>query len=723
MQNAEQRVAPEPDASPAATAPAPVPAPLDLADPSLYINRQISWLAFNQRVLDQALDPRWPLLERVKFLAIYASNLDEFFMIRVAGLHEQLEAAAIEPSPDGLTPRQQLTEISQIARRQLETTSRLLAGDLLPALAQQGIHIRDWQALDAETRRAARQYFRKSVFPVLTPLAVDPGHPFPFLSNLSVSLAVEARDPDSKDRRFARVKVPEILPRFVPLASLDPDRPRAAEVMEFLPLEQLIAANLDDLFPGMEILGCHPFRVTRDMDLAILEEEAHDLLSVVDREVRRRRFGACVRLEIDARIPERIRKLLREKLEIDAEDVYESVGPLGLSALMAIAALPRPELHDPPFTPRIPDELVDPLDVFTALRRGDVLLHHPYDSFTPVLDFLRRAADDPQVLAIKMTLYRAGSNSEAVKALIRASENGKQVAVSIELKARFDEEANIAWARALEHAGAHVFYGDAALKTHAKMVLVVRREGDAVRRYVHLATGNYNASTARTYTDLSLFSADVQLGDDASEIFNSLSGFSKKSRFRKLAVAPAGLAEAVLAKIDEQSQRARDGKPARIFAKLNSLVDGRVIQALYRASRAGVSVDLVVRGICCLRPGLPGVSENIRVSSLVGRFLEHERVFVFGPNGGDGFFLSSADWMPRNFERRVEVLFPIESEKLREQIRVEVIEPALGDNAAAYDMGPDGVYTRRTSPEGQPPRNAQSETLERVGKLRGSRIS
>jgi polyphosphate kinase len=710
------------DASGTDTQPAQPP---DLADPALYINRQISWLAFNQRVLNEALAPRWPLLERVKFLALYASNLDEFFMIRVAGLHEQLESAATEPSPDCLSPRQQLTEIGQITRRQLEAASKVLSADLLPALAAHNIHIRNWQSLDAETRRAARQYFRRAVFPVLTPLAVDPGHPFPFLSNLSLSLAVEARDPDSKDRRFARVKVPEILPRFVSLAGLDAERPPAepAGSFQFLPLEQLIAANLDDLFPGMEILGCHPFRVTRDMDLSILEEEAHDLLSVVDREVRRRRFGACVRLEIDSGIPDRIRRLLREKLEIDEEDVYETTGPLGLSALMALAGLPRPDLRDPPLQPRIPEELSNPQDVFTAIRKADILLHHPYDSFTPVLEFLRAAADDPQVLAIKMTLYRAGSNSEAVRALVRACENGKQVAVSVELKARFDEEANIAWARALEHAGAHVFYGDAALKTHAKMVLVVRREGERLHRYVHLATGNYNAATARIYTDLGLLTADPQLGEEASELFNGLSGFSKKSRYRKLAVAPMGLADSVLARIEEQAQRAREGKPARIFAKLNSVVDGRAIQALYRASRAGVSIDLCVRGICCLRPGLPGISENIRVFSILGRFLEHERVFVFGPPGSESMFLSSADWMPRNFDRRVEVMFPVESERLRQQIRDEVVEPALSDNAGAYVLGSDGVYTRRAPLPDQPPRSAQTELLERIGKSRGSRLS
>jgi polyphosphate kinase len=681
---------------------------IDLNDPSLYINRQTSWLAFNERVLDQALDRSWPLLERVKFLAIFASNLDEFFMIRVAGLHEQLEAKVDDAGPDGLGPREQLTRICQIVRRQQGVAAALLADELLPALDAVGIHILDWKTLDPERKKIARQYFRKSVFPVLTPLAVDPGHPFPFLSNLSVSLAVEARDPDSKERRFARVKVPEILPRLVPLEMAG----GAANQHELLPLEQLIAANLDDLFPGMEILGWYPFRVTRDMDLSI-DEEGHDLLSMVDREVQRRRFGACVRLEVHADVPPRVRRLLLEKLEIEDEDVYEFSGPLGMSALMSVASLPRPELHDAPFTARLPSELGEGEDLFAAIRKGDILLHHPYDSFSPVLEFLRSAAEDPQVLAVKMTLYRAGSNAEAVRALVRAAENRKQVAVSVELKARFDEANNIAWARTLEHAGAHVFYGDAIQKIHAKTVLVVRREGNELRRYVHLSTGNYNAGTARIYTDLGLLTCDPQLGEDASELFNSLSGFSKKSRYRKLAVAPQGLADALLAKIDEQTRRARAGKPARIFAKLNALVDVRIIRALYQASMAGVSIDLCVRGICCLRPGRAGVSHNIRVRSIIGRFLEHERLVVFGPDGEDGFYLASADWMPRNLDRRVEAMFPVESEKLREQIRQEVIGPTLADNSTAYEMDENGVYTRRTPAPGEAPFAAQAEVLAR----------
>jgi polyphosphate kinase len=693
-----------------------------LDDRSLYINREISWLAFNERVLSEALSARWPLLERLKFLAIFSSNLDEFFMIRVSGLHEQLEAAVVETSPDGLTPGEQLVEIGAILRRQLKVATNLLSDDLLPALAALGIHIRDWTSLSPAQQTLCQSYFRRSVFPVLTPLGVDPGHPFPFLSNLSLSLAVETRDPETGDKKFARVKVPESLPRFVPFSCFDAACVTTAHDAkhDFLPLEQLIAAHLEDLFPGMEILGCYPFRVTRDMDMAILEEEAHDLLSIVDREIRQRRFGACVRLEVGIATPDRIRRFLLEKIGIDEEDVYESPGPLGLGALMAIAQVGRPDLRDAPFTPRIPPEFADGEDPFLAIRDHDVLLHHPYDSFAPVLDFLRRAADDPQVLAIKMTLYRAGSTADAVRALVHAAENGKQVAVSIEIKARFDEENNIAWARALERVGAHVFFGKAASKTHAKLVLVVRRESDGLKRYVHMSTGNYNAATARLYTDVGLFTADPQIGEDVSDVFNSLSGFSKKGRYRKIAVAPVGLADALVAKIDEQAKRARARRPARIFAKLNSLVDVRVIQALYRASIAGVSIDLCVRGVCCLRPGVTGVSDNIRVFSIVGRFLEHERVFAFGAPGEEEIFLSSADWMPRNFYRRVEVLFPVESKPLREQVRREVIEPALGDQGHAYRMDAHGVYTRGTTTASTPTgvgdisRSAQEEVLERI---------
>jgi len=691
---------------------------VDLDDPALYVNRETSWLAFNSRVLAEAANSRWPLLERLKFLAISASNLDEFFMIRVSGLHEQLEAqGVVDASPDGRSAREQLDLIVPMIRAHLQLAATLLSEELFPSLASFGIHVRNWRDLEEGTAHLARQYFRRSVFPVVTPLAVDPGHPFPFLSNLSLSLAVEARDPDTKERKFARVKVPEILPRFVSLGDLDPARAVPAHgqaTHEFLPLEQLISANLDDLFPGMEILGCWPFRVTRDMDMEILEDEAHDLLSIVDREIRKRRFGACVRLEVDAGIPDRVRGLLVEKLEIDDEDVYEAEGPLGLSALMQLTGLHLPELRDPAFAPRALVDLPEGADLFAVVRSQDVLLHHPYESFTPVVEFLRRAAEDPRVLAIKMTLYRAGSNAEAVRPLVRAAENGKQVAVSVEIKARFDEEKNIAWARELERVGAHVFFGHAVSKTHAKVALVVRQEEDGLRRYVHLSTGNYNAGTARMYTDVGLLTADPQIGDDVSELFNSLSGFSKQARYRKLAVAPTTLSDTLLAKIEAQTARAQAGKPGRIFAKFNALVEAPIIRALYRASSAGVQIDLCIRGVCCLRPGIPGVSENIRVFSIVGRFLEHERVFLFGPPEDEEWFLSSADWMPRNLHRRVEAMFPIEAPALRDRLRHEVVEPALAADNGAYDMDVNGDYHPRLPEDGSEPRHAQTESMERV---------
>ncbi|MDB4974009.1 MAG: Polyphosphate kinase [Myxococcaceae bacterium] len=665
-----------------------------LHDPSLHINRETSWLMFNARVLAEAMAPHNPLLERLKFIAIHGANLDEFFMIRVSGLHEQLEAAVVELSPDGLTVVEQLRRIREIILDQLNTVREALTDHVLPGLKQQGVEIVEWDGLDAETRDKANRYFRTTVFPILTPLAVDPGHPFPFLSNLSLSLAVEIRDPDTQERKFARVKVPEGLPRFVPLDTAD--KRASLTTARFLPLEQLIEANLPQLFPELEILGAYPFRVTRDMDFEILAEEAVDLMSIIDRELRKRRFGACVRLEIDRDIPPHIRLMLLEKLEIDQEDLYETSGLLGLAQLLPIALLERPDLRDPPFVPRVPAQLADPegSSIFNAIRADELLLHHPYDSFMPVLDFLNQAAVDPQVLAVKLTLYRGGSNADAARALIRAAENGKQVAVAIELKARFDEENNIAWARSLERAGAHVFYGQAGMKTHCKVALVVRREADSIRRYVHLSTGNYNASTARLYTDLGFMTCDPELGDDVSELFNSLSGFGKQTRYRKLAVAPTGLRDAIISHIEHEEQLARRGEPARIFAKMNSLVDVRVIHALYRASMAGVTVELVVRGVCCLRPGLPGISHNIRVRSIIGRFLEHPRAFVFGVEGREKFFLSSADWMPRNFNERVEVLFPIEAEKLREQIRREVVEPALRPETRAYELRSDGCYER-----------------------------
>jgi polyphosphate kinase len=685
------------------------------ADPALYFDRELSWLAFNRRVLAEAGRTDWPLLERVKFFAIFFSNLDEFFMVRVSALHEQHAAQGIKGGTGGLTPGQQLAEIGVEVRKLLAEATDLLAETLLPELRANGIQIRSWQDLDANARQLAHGYFRETVFPVLTPLVVDPVHPFPFLSNLSLSLAIEVRDPDTHVARFARVKVPEILPRFVSLAGLS-KRPAAltdglGREFEFLPLEELIQANLPELFPGIEILDCHPFRVTRDMDFEILEEEASDLLARVSKELRRRKFGSAVRLEVAPGVPERVRRLLIDKLQIGDRDVYDVSGPLGASALFAIAQLPRPYLRDPVHTQATPAQFANRTDMFSTIAGGDVMVHLPYESFTPVLDFLEQASTDPDVLAIKMTLYRTGSNPSLIRSLIKAADSGKQVAVCVEIKARFDEENNIAWAQALERAGVHVFYGAQGLKTHAKVLLVVRREGGRIARYVHLSTGNYNATTACLYTDLGLFTADSQIGEDVSELFNSLSGFSRHQKFHKLATGAQMLPHTVLAKIEEQARRAKQGQPARIFAKMNALVDVNAINALYAASQAGVQIYLVVRGICCLRPGLPGLSDNIRVCSIVGRFLEHNRVFAFGPEGDEEFYLSSADWMPRNFYHRVEVLFPVAARYLREKIRSEIVKPSIEDNCRAYDLGPDGTYVRRTAPSGEPLVDAQAAVL------------
>ena len=692
-----------------------------ISDPSLYFNRELSWLDFNHRVLLEAARSDWPLLERIKFFAIFFSNLDEFFMIRVSALHEQHAAQGIEESPDGLTPGQQLAKIGVEARALLDEAAGLLSDTLLPELEANGIRMRRWQSLDDDARGLAHSYFREAVFPVLTPLVVDPVHPFPFLSNLSLSLAVEVRDPETHVARFARVKVPEILPRFVSIESLaNPSTApngKLGKELNFLPMEELIQANLQELFPGMEILDCHPFRVTRDMDIEILAEEASDLLSVVSNELRRRKFGSVVRLELAPGVPERVRRLLIDKLQISERDVYEFTGPLGASSLFAIAQLPRPDLRDPVHTPVTPAHFANHTDIFAQIKRGDLMIHMPYETFTPVLDLLEQASTDPDVLAIKMTLYRTGSNPALIKSLIKAAENGKQVAVCVEIKARFDEENNIAWAQALERAGVHVFYGAQGLKTHAKVLLIVRREGERIARYVHLSTGNYNATTARLYTDLGLFTADPQIAEDVSELFNSLSGFSRHHNFHKLAAGAHVLPQTVLAKIEEQARRANEGKPARIFAKMNALVDINAINALYAASKAGVPIYLVVRGICCLRPGVPGVSDNIRVCSIVGRFLEHNRVFAFGPEGEEEFYLSSADWMPRNFYHRVEVMFPVTARYLCDKLRAEILLPALQDNCRAYDLGPDGRYVRRVPPAGEPLVDAQATVLETFKEL------
>jgi polyphosphate kinase len=677
------------------------------------LSRELSWLAFNARVLDQVRDVRWPLLERVKFLAIFASNLDEFFMIRVSGLHDRREAELDEREAHGSSALEELVKIRAVVSELTDAATGVFAA-LVPELEQHGIRLKSYAELGERSRTWAREYFRKQVFPVLTPLAVDPLHPFPFVSNLSLSLIVEAEDPVTLERRVARVKVPESLERFLALPSeTKPTRDEAAP-LDFLRLEELIAEHLGDLFPGMRVVGAWPFRVTRDMDLDIMEEDAADLLSLVDREVRRRRFGAAVRLEVAADVPDRLRAFLLDRLELEAADLYECRGPLGISSLFALAKLPAPRLHDPPLHQELPAGWDSEGDVFARMAAGDMLLHHPYESFAPVLDILRAAAEDRNVLAVKMTLYRAGADAEAVKALVRAAESGKQVAVSVELKARFDEENNIGWARALERAGAHVFYGAYGLKTHAKALLVVRREASGLRRYVHLSTGNYNASTARLYTDIGFLTTDEVIGEDVSELFNALSGFSRDVEYRKLAVAPRSLRSALVSKIREQAERARRGETSRIFAKLNALVDAAIIRELYAASMAGVPISLLVRGTCCLRPGVPGISDNIRVSSLVGRFLEHERVYVFGAGDDEQFFLSSADWMPRNLDRRVEILFPVTAEDLKLRIRREVLETFELDDCGVYEMDSDGRYHRRTPRPGTPGVHGQLHAESRV---------
>ena len=681
-----------------------------LKDRSLYFNREISWLAFNRRVLEEALDANWPLLERLKFLCIFHSNLDEFFMIRVSGLHDQLAASVTERSADGLSTTEQLHAIGEIVRRDMELATKALSEDVLPKLAEKGVRILTWDAIEPERRKELTSYFENVVFPVLTPLAFDPAHPFPFVSNLSLSLAVELSEKEDGRTRFARVKVPPSLPRLVPVP------PEGGPSFDFLMLENLVEAHLQQLFPGMKLRGASSFRVTRDADMEIREDDAADLLRSVAENVRRRRFGAAIHLEVDNRCPAAVRDLVRRHLELDPEDVYEIGGPLGVSDLLALGRLDRPDLKDAPFLAAAGSIFSKPGSSFEEIRKGDILLHHPYDSFDPVQRFLEDAATDPDVVAIKMTLYRTGTDSPIVAALARAAENGKQVAVLVELQARFDEEKNIAWAQALERAGVHVAYGVEGLKTHAKIALVVRREGSSMRRYVHLGTGNYNRLSATIYTDLGLFTARPEFGTDASELFNYLTGFSRRTRYKRLNVAPFSLHEKVLSLIDREAEKAKQGKPAGIIAKLNSLVDANLIRALYRASGAGVPITLAVRGICCLRPGVPGVSDRISVSSVVGRFLEHSRCFSFGVGEEEEIYISSADWMPRNFFRRVELLVPILDEEARKKIRQEVLEPIAKDNCRARDLQSDGSYLRRAPPAGEIAFDAQQTLLDRLAR-------
>jgi len=681
--------------------PAPPVAGMDLRDPGLYLNRELSWLEFNRRVLHEAADARTPLLERLKFLGIFSSNLDEFFQVRVAGLKQQVAAGIVERTADGMTPEAQLRAISTTVRELMDRHRRVLMDEVLPTLAAHGVTLhREVLDLSPTDREHLDAYFQANVFPVLTPLAVDPGHPFPYISNLSLSLAVVLRGADGEER-FARVKVPKILPRWVPLTGST----------SFIPLEEVIGANLESLFPGVEILGWYTFRITRNTDLQIDngDDEADDLLSLIQEEVRNRRFAEVVRIEVHASMPASLRELLLAEFSEQQEppapplmpdDLYEVLGLLDTADLLSLAVLDIPALRDPVFHPATHPRLAAPRNIFEVIREGDLLLHHPYDSFaTSVERFIQTAADDPDVLAIKLTLYRTGGDSNIARVLAHAAERGKQVAVLIELQARFDEENNIIWAQRLEDVGVHVSYGVAGLKTHAKVMLVVRREGDTMRRYWHIGTGNYNPKTARLYTDFGLLSASPELGADLTDLFNVLTGFASPAGYRQLIVAPRGMRERFLDLIRREMAHCRSGRPARIMAKMNALVDPDIIGALYQASQAGVPIDLIVRGICCLRPGLPGISETVRVISIVGRFLEHSRAFYFLNGGDEEVYIGSADWMPRNLDRRIEAVAPLEDPSHRVAIR-DLMELMWRDNRQAWELSGDGRYRQR-SPDGE----------------------
>ena len=687
-----------------------------LEDPALYINRELSWLDFNDRVLALAEDERAPLLERVKFCAIYTTNLDEYYMVRVAGLHDQIDAGVENPSQDGRTPSQTIALIRERAQELGRRLSDCFEGRLRPALAEHGIAVVGVDDLGDDQRAELSRHFRSVIFPALTPLAVAPGRPFPYISNLSLSLAVLVRDPATDETVFARVKVPtEILPRFVALAGSDSGQ------ITLVALEDVIAHHLDALFAGMEIVDCDVFRVTRDADLEV-SDDAADLLQAVEDELRRRRFGEIVRVEVGARCSERLREELIELLGVAGDEVYPVDGLLDMGALWQIVRLGgyselregRSEIGQQLGSthPRLLRHEGERPDVLGAMREGDLLVHHPYDSFaTSVERFVQQAVADPNVLAIKQTVYRTSDDSPLVPALIDATERGKQAVALVELQARFDERMNIHWAKALEEAGVHVVYGQPALKTHAKCVLVVRREGDGVRNYVHIGTGNYHSATARLYTDFGLFTTDEQIGADVADMFNYLTGFGRPLHYRKVLIAPNQLRDGILSQIELTIASHSHQSPGRIAMKMNALVDGRCIRALYEASQAGVQVDLNVRGICCLRPGVPGVSENIRVVSIVGRLLEHSRVFCFERNGEHTIYIGSADLMPRNLDHRVELATPIESPPLRAEL-LDTLERAFADNQNSWELDAEGAWTRRSPGPGETPRSMQLELAE-----------
>jgi polyphosphate kinase len=684
--------------------------PIVLSDSRYYINRELSLLAFQWRVLEEAMDASNPLLERFRYLSIVGSNLDEFFMVRVAGLKRQIESGVFTTGLDGLTPSEQLDAVSSEVTRLLATAHDCLTGNLIPELKNKGINLTSFEELPEEEKELARDYFEKKIFPVLTPLAFDPGHPFPHISNLSLNLAVLIRDHRGEER-FARLKIPDSLPQLVPVVKQEPPSQRSSRIQccpnTFVWLDDLIRANLGSLFPGMTVLESYPFHVTRDAEVEIQEWEAGDLLETTEEGVKQRRFGDVVRLSVHHAMPAHILEILMSNLQIEPYDVYLVEGRISLSSLKFVSGIDRHDLKFPSFVPAIPQPLDPELleneeDFFAAVSRRDIILHHPYDSFQPVVNFLNTAARDPNVLAIKATLYRVGKNSPVVEALLKAQENGKQVAVLVELKARFDEESNIEWAKALESQGVHVVYGLLGLKIHSKVALVVRKEGDTIKRYVHLGTGNYNAVTAHLYTDVGLLTADENVASDVSDLFNYLTGYSAKRDYKRLLVAPINLRDRFEYLIKREIEQTRKGEKGRIILKMNALVDERIIQLLYEASQAGVKVDLMVRGICCLRPGIPGVSENIRVISVVGRFLEHSRIYYFRNGGQEEIYCGSADMMPRNLNRRVEVVFPVLDDRLARYLKDAVLKTYLVDTAKAREMKADGTYVRLSAHAGEP---------------------
>ncbi|MUG95503.1 polyphosphate kinase 1 [Scytonema sp. UIC 10036] len=699
-----------------------------LNEPQYYFNRELSWLEFNNRVLHEALDSRTLLLERLKFAAIFSSNLDEFFMVRVSGLKEQVEAEVSQLTPDGRTPQEQLDAIERLLRPQVVQQHRHFEQELRSKLSSVGVYLLKDTDLNQEQRVYLERYFEKHIFPILTPLAVDPGHPFPHMSNLSLNLGVVVKNPKTGEENFARVKVPDIVPRFITFPQELQCHNEHPTVWTGVPLEQVIACHIQSLFPGMEIQESCVFRVTRDADFPVQEDEAEDLLLAIQHEISKRYFkGSAVRLEIQASGCTFVRKTLMQGLKLAESDVYDIEGLLNLKDLMFFMSLPLPDQKDSPWTPVVPPrlrqvhelskdkdllEIANGENLFLAIQQGDLLVHHPYESFSESVElFITKAATDPKVLAIKMTLYRTSGDSPIVKALIAAAENKKQVAVLVELKARFDEENNISWARQLEDAGVHVVYGLVGLKTHTKTTLVVRKEGDDIRRYVHIGTGNYNSKTAKLYTDLGLFSCREDLGADLTDLFNYLTGYSLQHSYRKLLVSPVNMRDRMVSFIRREIDHCQNGHPGRIIAKMNSLVDPQMIATLYEASQAGVQIDLIIRGICCLRPGVKGVSENIRVISIVGRYLEHSRIFYFHNNGQEEIYIGSADWMPRNLDRRVEAVVPIEDANLVKQLK-NILDIMLADNRQAWELQPDGQYLQRRPGAEETEQSAQKILME-----------